>query len=71
MTNVSDAVRQRYAKTGILDRVIAFLRERGIDPEHPSYQDFFPFDQLHGHGVRIRANTKLSGAFGGRSGALS
>src|SRR5262245_54559878 len=51
MTNVSDAVRQRYAKTGILDRVIAFLRERGIDPEHPSYQDFFPFDQLHGHGI--------------------
>src|SRR5262245_9649627 len=51
MTNVSDAVRQRYAKTGILDRVIAFLRERGIDPEHPSYQDLFPFDQLHGHGI--------------------
>src|SRR5262245_64925065 len=47
MTNVSDAVRQRYARTGILDRVIAFLQERGIDPEHPSYQDFFPFE----HGI--------------------
>src|SRR5262245_11089363 len=51
MTNVSDAVRQRYATTGILDRVIAFLLARGIDPERPSYQDFFPFDQLHGHGI--------------------
>src|SRR5262249_48889588 len=51
MTNVSDAVRQRYATSGILDRVIAFLLARGIDPEHPSYQDFFPFDQLHGHGI--------------------
>src|SRR4029453_15809815 len=46
-----DAVRQRYAMRGILDRVIAFLLERGIDPEHPTYQDFFPFDQLHGRGI--------------------
>jgi len=51
MTNVSDAVRQRYATSGILDRVIAFLLARGIDPERPSYQDFFPFDQLHGQGI--------------------
>ena len=51
MTNDADAVRQRYAMNGILDRVIAFLRERGIDPERPTYQDFFPFDQLHGRGV--------------------
>src|SRR4029453_2500017 len=51
MTNSIDAVRQRYAMSGILDRVIAFLRERGVDPERPTYQDFFPFDQLHGRGV--------------------
>ena len=51
MTNGTDAVRQRYAMKGILDRVIAFLRERSIDPEHPTYQDFFPFDQLHGRGI--------------------
>src|SRR5215831_20793615 len=51
MTNVSDAVRQRYATSGILDRVMAFLLARGIDPERPSYQDFFPFDQLHGRGI--------------------
>jgi SAM-dependent methyltransferase len=38
--------------SGILDRVIAFLRERGIDPERPTYQDFFPFDQLHGRGIK-------------------
>lgn len=51
MTNVSDIVRQRYATSGILDRVIAFLLERGIDPERPTYQDFCPFDQLHGRGI--------------------
>ena len=51
MTDGTDAVRQRYATSGILDRVTAFLLERGIDPEHPAYQDFFPFDQLHARGV--------------------
>ena len=48
MTNGFDAVRQHYGMSGILDRVNAFLLERGIDPERPSYEDFFPFDQLHG-----------------------
>ncbi|MEK6591783.1 MAG: methyltransferase domain-containing protein [Pseudomonadota bacterium] len=52
MTNSSDTVRQRYAMSGILERVIAFLRERGVDPAHPTYQDFFPFDQLHGRGIQ-------------------
>jgi len=51
MTNETDAVRKRYAMSGILDRVIVFLQERGIDPERPTYQDFFPFDQLHGRGI--------------------
>jgi SAM-dependent methyltransferase len=51
MTNGTDAVRQRYAISGILDRVNAFLLERGIDPERPTYEDFFPFDQLHGRGI--------------------
>ncbi len=41
MTNGTDAVRQRYAMGGILERVIAFLLERGIDPERPNYQGFF------------------------------
>src|SRR5262245_29423480 len=51
MTNDIVAVRERYGTSGTMDRVIAFLRERGIDPERPKYQDFFPFDQLHGRGV--------------------
>ncbi len=51
MANGSDMIRQRYAQSGILDRVIAFLLERGVDPESPTYQDFFPFDQLHGGGI--------------------
>ena len=51
MTNSTEAVRERYTMNGTIARVIAFLRERGIDPEHPTYQDFFPFDQLHGRGV--------------------
>src|SRR5262245_4296368 len=51
MKNDTDVVRERYGMSGAMDRVIAFLRERGIDPEHPKYQDFFPFDQLHGRGL--------------------
>ena len=51
MTIGTDAVRQRYAISGILDRVNAFLLKRGIDPEHPTYQDLFPVDQLHGRGI--------------------
>jgi len=51
MTNGTDAIRGRYGLSGILDRVTAFLLERRIDPERPSYQDFFPFDQLHGRGI--------------------
>ena len=51
MTKDSDAVRERYAKSGILDRVIAFLLKRGIDPEHLTYQDLFLCDQLHGRGI--------------------
>ena len=42
MTNGFDAVRQHYGMSGILDRVNGFLLERGIDPERPSYEDFFP-----------------------------
>lgn len=51
MANGADTIRQHYAMSGILDRVNAFLLARGIDPKHPSYQDFFPFDQLHGRGT--------------------
>lgn len=49
--NGAETIRQHYATSGILDRVNAFLSARGIDPERPSYQDFFPFDQLHGRGT--------------------
>ena len=52
MTNSSDPVRQRYAMSGILERVAAFLQECGVDPERPNYEDFFPFDQLHGRGIQ-------------------
>jgi SAM-dependent methyltransferase len=51
MTDGADTIRQHYGVSGILDRVNAFLLARGIDPEHPSYQDFFPFDQLHSRGA--------------------
>ena len=62
MTNGSDAVRQHYGMSGILDRVTAFLLERGIDPERPTYEDFFPFDQLHGGGTQAtRAHIERAG----------
>jgi len=52
MTNSSDPVRRRYARSDLLDRIARFLGERGVDPEHPAYQDFLPFDQLHGRGIQ-------------------
>ena len=62
MTNGTEAVRERYAINGTMARVVAFLRERGIDPERPTYQDFFPFDQLHGRGVEAtREHIKRAG----------
>ena len=62
MTDSNDAVRERYAINGTMARVIAFLRERRIDPERPTYQDFFPFDQLHGRGVEAtREHIKRAG----------
>jgi arsenite methyltransferase len=62
MTESTEAVRERYAINGTMARVIAFLRERGIDPERPAYQDFFPFDQLHGRGVEAtREHIKRAG----------
>ena len=62
MTESTEAVRERYAINGTMARVIAFLRERGVDPERPTYQDFFPFDQLHGRGVEAtREHIKRAG----------
>ena len=52
MTNNSDTIRKRYARSDLLDRIARFLGERGVDPEHPTYQDLFPFDQLHGRGIQ-------------------
>ena len=52
MTNNSDAVRKRYGKSGLLQRITKFLQDRGVDPEQPKYQDYFPFDQLHGRGIQ-------------------
>jgi ubiquinone/menaquinone biosynthesis C-methylase UbiE len=52
MTNNSDAVRKRYGKSGLLQRITKFLQDRGVDPEQPNYQDYFPFDQLHGRGIQ-------------------
>lgn len=51
MMNSADTIRSHYARSGILERVDAFLAARGIDPEHPSYRDFLSFDQLHSRGA--------------------
>ena len=32
MTNNSDAVRKRYGKSGLLQRITKFLQDRGVDP---------------------------------------
>jgi ubiquinone/menaquinone biosynthesis C-methylase UbiE len=51
MPSTPSSVRRRYARSGILERIAVFLQGRGVDPDYPSYQDYFPFDQLHGRGI--------------------
>jgi ubiquinone/menaquinone biosynthesis C-methylase UbiE len=51
MSDIAKTVQNHYGRDGLMDRIISALKEAGVDPEKPRYQDFFPFDQLHGVGL--------------------
>ncbi len=51
MTNPDTAIQNHYSRGGLLGRIEAALDAAGVDPQRPTYQDLFPFDQLHERGV--------------------
>jgi len=51
MTDTASTVQSHYGRGDLLDRILAALKESGVDPEQPRHRDLFPFDQLHGVGV--------------------
>ena len=52
MSDVAGTVRALYGDRGdTMSRIEAELRATGVDPMAPRYQDYYPFDQLHGVGI--------------------
>ncbi len=51
MTDVEALVERHYGRGKLLDRLLAALAQAGIDPEKPSYEQLWPYDQLHTRGV--------------------
>lgn len=62
MTDVTKTVQDHYTQGALLERVFAFLEERGIDPAKLTQEDLYPVDQLHMRGV---VATKEHIEFGG------
>lgn len=60
MTNGTEAVRERYAISGILDRVNAFLLERGIDRSDRPMRIFFP--SINSTGTALKPPASISSA---------
>ncbi len=51
MSDSAERIRAHYGQVGLISRIDAALKQAGIDPQKPRYQDFFAFDQLHSRGI--------------------
>lgn len=51
MATVESTVTSYYGQGGLLGRILGGLKEAGIDPERPTVQELYRFDQLHGRGI--------------------
>jgi SAM-dependent methyltransferase len=51
MADVTSAIQDLYSQGDMLDRVVAFLRSKSLDAEHPSYEDLHVCDQMHARGI--------------------
>jgi arsenite methyltransferase len=51
MSDVAGTVRGHYGSGNLMARIEAELKSTGVDPMAPRYQDYYPFDQLHGVGI--------------------
>ncbi|MCZ6623219.1 MAG: class I SAM-dependent methyltransferase [Deltaproteobacteria bacterium] len=51
MTDKSKDVQDHYTHGRLLQSIFEFLQARGVDPLHPSCDDLFKCDQIHGRGI--------------------
>ena len=51
MADLAAVVQRYYGDRPIIQRIDDALRAAGINPEHPSYRDLWPYDQLHSRGI--------------------
>jgi ubiquinone/menaquinone biosynthesis C-methylase UbiE len=51
MSDTAEHIRAHYGQTDLISRIDAALKQAGVDPQNPRYQDLFPFDQLHSRGI--------------------
>jgi cyclopropane fatty-acyl-phospholipid synthase-like methyltransferase len=47
----SKIVQDHYTHGKLLESILAFLQARGVDPQHPTWEDLFACDQLHGRAI--------------------
>ena len=61
MTNL--VIQNHYSYGGLLGRTEAAPRCHGPDPQRPTYQDLFSFEQLHERGVvATREHARCAGS---------
>lgn len=51
MTDVTKTVQDHYTQGTLLERIFAYLEERGIDTAEMTHEDLYPLDQLHIRGL--------------------
>ena len=51
MADKSKIVQDHYTHGKLLESICAFLQSRGVDPQHPTCEDLFACDQMHGRGI--------------------
>jgi ubiquinone/menaquinone biosynthesis C-methylase UbiE len=53
MTDITGTIQDLYSQGEMLGRVVTFLASKGIDTEHPSYEDLHVCDQMHARGIDV------------------
>lgn len=51
MSDRSKVVQDHYTHGRLLESIFDFLEARGVDPRHPSCDNLFACDQMHGRGI--------------------
>ena len=52
MHDVTSSIQELYSHGEMLSQIVSFLKTKGIDPEHPSYDDLHACDQMHARGIK-------------------